>query len=123
MKTGRAPMAEQETPAPKRRLPVLQDEPESREPAEGEERPSWHWVPLGAFATFLLWLPMSALAEHLVKRAVVADDAAGVQAAAGLWIVGGHAIAFCLGAFGAGVLVGRAGATAGRKHAALGGAL
>ena len=45
------------------------------------------------------------------------------MAAAGLWLVGGHAVAFFAGAFAGGLLVGRLGAKAGLKHAALGGAL
>jgi tRNA-(ms[2]io[6]A)-hydroxylase len=105
-----------DAPAPKRRLPVLnQKEPQP----EAEERPPWHWVPLGSFATFLLWLPMSALVEPLTKRGAGEDGGA----AAGAQVVIGHALAFFLAAFGAGVLVGRVGARAERKHAALGGAL
>ncbi len=104
----------------KRRLPVLQaggDPPE-------EERPAWHWAPLSAFATFLVWLPLSVLTERVVRHFLDAADARGEPiAAAGVLLVGGHGLAFFAGALAAGVLVGRLGNKAGRREAAFGGVL
>lgn len=89
------------------------------EPPE-EERPPWHWVALGAAATFLVWLPLAALAESLVRRPVTSADARG-EMGAGLWLLAAHALAFCTGAFAGGLLVGRLGGKAGRKEATLAG--
>ncbi len=114
-----APAATSRSPE-KRRLPVLQS---SGEPPE-EERPPWHWVPLGAFATFLVWLPLSVLTERVVRHFMDAAEARGEHLeAAGVWILSGHALAFSMGAVAAGVLVGRLGTKVGRREAALGGAL
>ncbi|MFO0590173.1 MAG: hypothetical protein U0441_21705 [Polyangiaceae bacterium] len=93
------------------------------EPPE-EERPPWHWIPLGAFATFLVWLPLAAGTERIVRHFLDAADARGEPiAAAGLVLLCGHAVAFALGATCAGVLVGRLGKGIGRREAPLGGAL
>jgi MFS family permease len=93
------------------------------EPPE-EERPPWHWVPLGAFATFLVWLPLSAFTERVVRHFMEAAEANGGHLmAAGVGLVAGHAGAFFAGSLAGGVLVGRLGAGAGRREAAMGGAL
>lgn len=104
----------------KRRLPVLQGKGEEPE----RKRPTWHWVPLGAFATFLVWLPLSLGTESVVRHFLDAADARGAPvAAAGVWLISGHTFAFFAGSFTGGVLVGRIGEDTERKHAALGGAL
>jgi MFS family permease len=90
------------------------------EPPE-EERPPWHWVAIGAVATFLAWLPLAALAEYATRRLVVIEDARGTPAPAGIWLVGAHALAFFTAASLGGLLVGRAGGKAGRREATLAG--
>lgn len=108
---------------------MLQGEPRVGAPSPGgghepAPRPTWHWVPLGAFATFLAWLPLSMGAESVVRGLVDSADAGGAPiAAAGVRIVAGHALAFFVGAVVGGVLVGKLSDSATRKHAALGGAL
>ena len=111
-------MADEPKPDGKRRLPVLQ----TRDDPPEEERPPWHWIGLGAVATFLAWLPLAALAETVTRRLVTIDDARGAPAPAGLWLVAAHALAFFAAGFLGGLLVGRAGGKAGRREATLSGA-
>lgn len=104
----------------KRRLPVLQEKPGEPEPP----RPAWHWVPLGAFATFLAWLPLSMAVEAIVRRVAASAEAHGDHLKGeGLWMVGGHTVAFFAGATIGGLLVGRLAPDATRRHPPMGGAL
>lgn len=107
----------------KRRLPVIQSsapEPDDDAPP----RPPWRWIPIGATATFLVWLPLAAITERAVRHLLNAADARGEPiAAAGIMILIGHALAFATGAFTAGVLVGRLGESVTRREPSLGGAL
>jgi len=95
---------------------VLQtkDEP----PSPDEDRPPWHWAPIGAVATFLVWLPLAALAESLT-----AGTTAGEPATSGVFRLSAQALACFAGAFAGGLLVGRLGGKAGRKEATLSGLL
>lgn len=99
---------------------MLQSKPDEPE----APRPTWHWVPLGAFATFLAWLPLSLGTEGAVRWLAGSADADGSPIpAAGAWILAGHTFAFFIGALAGGLLVGKLGDTTTRKHALLGGAL
>ncbi|HVK69658.1 MAG TPA: hypothetical protein VM694_34610, partial [Polyangium sp.] len=57
------------TPDKKRRLPLVQAGPPPDEP-DAEDRPPWHWSGIGAVATFLVWLPLAAIAAKLGARLV-----------------------------------------------------
>jgi hypothetical protein len=77
--------------ARKKRLPVIQSSPDA-EPSE--PRPPWHWVGFGALAIFVVWLPLTFVAER-VARSLSAPIAAGPQvvalalaALAGAYVVG-----------------------------------
>ena len=92
--------------------------------ADEPERPPWHWIPIGATATFLVWLPLAVITERGVRHVLNAADARGEPiAAAGIVILIAQAIAFATGAFTAGVLVGRLGKSITRREPSLGGAL
>lgn len=108
--------------APKRRLPVLQTRDEPPAPPD-EERPPWHWSPIGAVATFLVWLPLAALAESLTRTAASPADPSAAVPAASLWMLPAQTLAFFVGAFAGGFVVGRLGGKAGRKEATLAGVL
>jgi hypothetical protein len=106
-------MSEPSTSKPKRRLPVLGSAPPpSDDEVPPEERPGWHWVPLGAATALLLWTLLLALAQ-LVVRALHARPEAPLAMVANLVAIG-------LGSAAAGALTGRFGPRAGRKHVALG---
>lgn len=111
--------AEEPPPDGKRRLPVLQGRGAPGEPEE--ERPPWHWIPLGAAATFLAWLPLATLAESGTRRLLAVEEARGANAAAGVWLLVAHALAFFTAAFLGGLLVGRASTKAGLREATLAG--
>lgn len=115
-------MAEEHQPDGKRRLPVLQGRHDPPGEPPVEERPPWRWVPIGAAATFLAWLPLAALAEGVTRRLVAIEDARGAPAPAGIWLVAAHALAFFVAGSLGGLLVGRAGGKAGRREATLAGA-
>ena len=118
--------ADDPKPAAKRHLPILQAprDPPSPPPAapEEEDRPPWRRVALGAAATFLVWLPLSALVETLVRRLLVVDDLAAAAPSAGAILVAAHAFAFFLGAFAGGAVPARIGADRPRREGALAGA-
>jgi hypothetical protein len=102
-----------------------------------EDRPPWHWVGFGTIATFALWLPLAYVAEavrhHLfVSRfgAAASHDevTAAFAAMSGMerfrWTAAQtlpHLLAFALGAFAGGLLIGRFGAGTGPREAALSG--
>jgi hypothetical protein len=129
--------------AEKRRLPVVSERPgpegagdDGPEPAD--ERPPWHWVGFGTVAIFASWLPVAYLAQYFVSRVVLArfglsassvgDMARGIALLApeergrfALWMFAPHAIALAAAAFAGGTLVGRFGAPAGSREAAIAG--
>ncbi len=92
-------------PGPKRRLPVL-NSPAAEEPAN---RRPWQWVGFGAFATFTLWIPFSALAGwagmRLSANVDPGDHARLVRTAVAVAVL--HLLALALGASLGGFLVGR----------------
>jgi len=118
---------------PQRRLPVLQPKDD-----DGEERPPWHWSVIGAVATMLLLLPLSigaaSVARHTYASYVPGTTPDEVQSAVlrltagqriwlGLLSVAGPLVALALASLGGGVLVGRFGGAAGKREAAVGGAI
>lgn len=113
-------------PSEKRRLPILQSAPEPprgpHDEAE-EDRPAWRRMALGVAATFLVWLPLSALVEAIVRRVFAVHAAQEAAPSAGPALISGHALAFCAGALAGGVLVGRLGADRARREGALTGGL
>jgi len=108
-------------PDKKRRLPLIS----SQAPAEApeEERPPWHWSGIGAVATFLVWLPLAAIAAKL--GAQMAEDATAGGASMPLktrvGIIGLQLAGFLISAFAGGFLVGRFGGKAGAREGAVGG--
>jgi hypothetical protein len=117
----------------KRRLPVLSSPSEPDEPP----RPPWHWVGFGAVAIFATWLPLSALAQTVLRRMLLArfgsnvDEAeigarlramsAGEQARQMMMIAVPHLVALALGAFGGAWLIGRWGSGLTRREPAMAG--
>jgi hypothetical protein len=108
--------------ATKRRLPLLQpaaDEPDSR--------PRWQWIAFGALATFVVWLPLSALTAMAAARwstRAASGEAPGVPAAyAAASVVALSAAAwaggFTIGKWGDRGLGARDGALAGLAAAAV----
>ncbi len=95
---------------PKRRLPVL---PSSGGGADddADDRPPWHWSAIGAAGVFVLWLPMAYIVNGAIARF---GGASWIRVAANL-------AAFALASLGAGAIVGRFGARAGVKEAAVSG--
>jgi len=119
--------------APIRRLPVLQDTSTS-----DEERPAWHWAVIGAVFTLSTWAPLAMVASWAGARAVhrVFGDvppeelAERMQTASsqdrlvlGLALTAAPVVAYAFSCSAAGALVGRFGAKAGPREAAVGGAL
>jgi tRNA-(ms[2]io[6]A)-hydroxylase len=95
-------------PDGKRHLPVLP----AAEAAEGDvdDRPPWHWAAIGGVGVFVFWFPLAAALHGLLG------------AAAGPGASALHALGFALACGGAGFLVGRFSARAGKREAAVGGA-
>lgn len=117
------------SPDKKRRLPLVQQGPPPDDP-EAEERPPWHWSGIGAVATFLVWLPLAAIAGKLGAR--IADRAelgvsvpegarTAVPLSAQLVFIGLQLAGFLIAALAGGFLVGRFGGKAGPKEGAVGG--
>jgi MFS family permease len=112
-------------PEQRRRLPVLQSNDEGKGGGgEGEDRPPWHWSAIGAVATFVVWLPLAFLTAALLKGVLHGGDridpeTASRAAVAAVIVL--NALAFALGAFAAGLLVGRVGGKAGRREATVSG--
>jgi hypothetical protein len=104
-----------------------------------EARPPWHWVGFGTIATFALWLPLAYVAEAVRHRVFVSRFGASASedqvrlAFAAMddmerfrWTAMQtlpHVIAFALGAFAGGLLIGRFGTGTGPREAALSGAV
>lgn len=117
----------------KRRLPVLSSAPPPDEPP----RPPWHWVGFGAVSIFAAWLPLSALAQLVLRRLLLArfgsgaDEAeiaarlremsAGAQARQMLMLAVPHLVALALGAFTGAWLIGRFGSGITRREPAMAG--
>ena len=134
----------------KRRLPVLNAPSSHGSPSipaatpdgDGEDdaapRPPWHWIGFGTVAVFVVWVPLSYLAELVRTRAtrawlgdpaspeaaaaVIAALAPGERAKLGLIVFFVHGVALATSAFVGGWLVGRyARESAGVREAALAG--
>lgn len=117
------------TPDKKRRLPLVQAGPPPDEP-DAEDRPPWHWSGIGAVATFLVWLPLAAIAAkvgaRIVDRAELgvsapADAKMAVPFTAQLAFIGLQLAGFLIASLAGGFLVGRFGGKAGPKEGAVGG--
>lgn len=112
-----------------RRLPVIQSK--APEDAEAQARPPWHWVLIGAGIAFTSWIPLAMLALWAGRKlaASVADLSrpealsGGERVAAGAAILLPLLVSFVVACAGAGALVGRFGGRAGRREAALAGAV
>jgi hypothetical protein len=102
--------------APIRRLPVLQDASTS-----DEDRPAWHWTVIGLVFVLSIWAPLAMLATWCTQR-IVASSAGGRL---GLWlaVTVPPLVAYAFSCGAAGALVGRFGAKAGTREAAIAGAL
>ena len=121
--------------AEKRRLPVLKEA--APDAAAEEARPPWQWVGFGAVAIFVVWLPLSYLAELARRRATLAwlggaetpEDAARAlsalaaadRAKLGLIVFVLHGGALAVAALAGGYLVGRWGENTNARIAALAG--
>jgi hypothetical protein len=121
--------------AERRRLPVIQSAPPGPppEPAKDEvedenapaDRPPWHWIGFGTIVTFACWLPLAYVAEavrHSVFVSRFGASATREDVDLAFSAMNGaerfrwtamqtlpHVIAFALGAFAGGLLVGRFG--------------
>jgi hypothetical protein len=119
--------------SPIRRLPVLQDASTS-----DEDRPAWHWTVIGLVFVFSMWAPLAMLAswagERVVRRLLgdLPPEELGLRLADAnssdrfwLWFVltAAPVLAYALSCVAAGALVGRFGAKAGPKEAAIAGLL
>ncbi|WP_437673674.1 hypothetical protein [Sorangium sp. So ce131] len=90
---------------------------------EGEDRPPWQWIALGAAAIFLVWLPLAGLANTLLLRALEPTGDAATPPSARLVTLGLiNVLAFAIAGLAGGYLVGRFGGRAGRREAAASGA-
>ncbi len=117
---------------PTRRLPVLQNA------SPDEERPAWHWVPIGVLFMISIWAPLAMVASwgsaHWVRRILgdlppdelsmrLADASGADRFAIGFAVTVVPVLAFALACMAGGALVGRFGGRASAREAALGGAL
>jgi hypothetical protein len=115
------------TPAPKRRLTVLNNA--GAEPGEDASTPRrpWQWVGFGVLAIVTAWIPLAGLAGIAASRlaesaSVGASAGAGAGVGVGVAIVGSYVAALGLGAALGGYLVGRWGTSrVGIREAALAG--
>jgi tRNA-(ms[2]io[6]A)-hydroxylase len=113
-------------------LPVLQNA------SPDEERPAWHWVPIGLAFMVSIWAPLAMLASwisaHWVRRILgdlpadelglrLADADGAARFSVGFAVTGLPVVAFAVACSAGGALVGRFGGRAGAREAALGGAL
>ena len=119
-----------------RRLPVIQSK--APEDAAAEERPAWHWIPIGAGFVLTIWIPLALIALWLSQKlgALIAPTGdpeafASAMAAAsatqrlllGLATLGPLVLSYAVATLSAGALVGRFGGKAGRREASLAGLL
>lgn len=100
--------------------------------ASPEDRPPWHWIGFGTIVTFACWLPLAYVAEAVrshvfqsrfgaaaTREEVEAAFAAMSAAERFRWTAMQtlpHIIAFALGAFAGGLLVGRFGTGASARE-------
>jgi hypothetical protein len=92
----------------KRRLPMVAAPEVARE--EDEHRPAWHWAAIGTIGAFVVWYPLAMLVN------------AAARGAEPPVLVAGNALAFVLACGAGGLVVGRFGAQAGPRQAAVSGA-
>jgi tRNA-(ms[2]io[6]A)-hydroxylase len=119
-----------------RRLPVIQSK--APEDAAAEERPAWHWILIGAGFVLTIWIPLALIALWLGRQLgallapthdpeALARAMASASAAKRLLLavasLGPLALSYAVATISAGALVGRFGAKAGRREAALAGLL
>jgi tRNA-(ms[2]io[6]A)-hydroxylase len=98
----------------KRRLPLL---PKTEVAAEGDEdRPPWHWTAIGAVGVFVVWLPLAFVVNGALGRAL-GGDVTAMSASARAMTAALNVVAFALGCFAGGFVVGRFGGRAGRREA------
>ena len=102
--------------APIRRLPVLQDASTS-----DEDRPAWHWAVIGLVFVLSMWAPLAMLATWCTQRMVASSSGDRW----GLWlaVTVPPLVTYAFSCWAAGALVGRFGAKAGTREAAVAGAL
>lgn len=119
--------------AERRKLPVLQNNPEpSGSPpdsdADSEERPPWHWAGFGVVAIYAGWLPLSyvggAISKQLIEgvtpeQMANASDAERFRLT--LLISLPTLVALAIAAFGGGFIVGRFGTGPGQRIGAVSG--
>jgi hypothetical protein len=104
----------------KRRLPLAP----SGDGGPEEDRPGWQWVGFGAFAIFVVWLPLSALSTAVAVRWArpSPDESSGQAGRAALALVASSALAIAIGAWAGGFVVGKwGGSRAGLRVAAFAG--
>lgn len=105
-----------------RHLPIVSQKapPEGDEPPE--DRPPWHWSAICALFNFVLWVPLSLLAQPLAAVAARAFSPSGDTRTATVATIAAHVIVTIgLGSTASGALVGRFGGRAGPREAAVGG--
>ena len=105
-----------------RHLPIVSQKapPEGDEPPE--DRPPWHWSAICVLFNFVLWVPLSLLAQPLATVSARALSPAGDVKITSIVTVAAHvAITLGVGSTASGALVGRFGGQAGPREAALGG--
>lgn len=104
---------------------------------DSEERPPWHWVGFGTIVTFALWLPLAYGAQAVARHFFVSrfgESASQDEVRLAFAAMSGlerfrwtamqtlpHLVAFALGAFAGGLLIGRFGKGTGPREAALSG--
>lgn len=132
--------------AERRRLPVLQNQPQRASPSdgagaddEGVARPPWHWIGFGTVAIFAAWLPLAYVAgaasakvmasrfgADASKEAVelaLSTMSSGERARLVATVALPGALGLAVAAFAGGVVVGRFGGGAGAREAAYSGAV
>jgi hypothetical protein len=116
-----------------RRLPVIQSNPD----ADGPQRPPWQWVGIGALLAISIWIPLLTVSLWLRTRllagvlpagatdlaARVESASPGQRAALAVSTLAPVLVPWLLACGVAGVVIGRFGGAAGRRHAAYAGLL
>jgi hypothetical protein len=116
-----------------RRLPVIQSNTE----ADGPQRPPWQWVAIGALLAISIWIPLLTVSLWLRARllagvlpagaselaARVEGATPGERAAFALSTLAPVLVPWLLACGVAGMVIGRFGGAAGRRHAAYAGLL
>jgi hypothetical protein len=117
---------------PVRRLPVLQDASTS-----DPDRPAWHWAAIGCAFIFSIWVPLAMVTNWAGQRVVermlgdlppdelglrLADASSADRLWLGFVLTVLPVLAYALSCWASGALVGRFGAKAGPREAAIAGA-